>query len=29
VIDKNDQIVGIVQPSKIINTVFGGKKNND
>jgi glycine betaine/proline transport system ATP-binding protein len=28
VIDKNDQIVGIVQPSKIINTVFGGKKNN-
>jgi glycine betaine/proline transport system ATP-binding protein len=29
VIDKNNQIVGTVQPSKIINTVFGGKKNND
>ena len=29
VIDKNNQIVGTVHPSKIINTVFGGKKNRD
>ena len=29
VIDKNNQIVGTVHPSKIINTVFGAKKNND
>ena len=29
VIDKNNQLVGTVQPSKIINTVFGGKKDND
>jgi glycine betaine/proline transport system ATP-binding protein len=29
VIDKNNQIVGTVHPSKIINTVFGEKKNND
>ena len=29
VIDKNNQIIGTVQPSKIINTVFGVKKNND
>jgi len=29
VIDENNQIVGIVHPSKIIHTVFGGKKNND
>ena len=28
VIDENNQIVGTVQPSKIINTVFGGKKND-
>ena len=26
VIDENNQIVGTVHPSKIINTVFGGKK---
>jgi glycine betaine/proline transport system ATP-binding protein len=29
VIDENNQIVGTVHPSKIIHTVFGGKKNND
>jgi glycine betaine/proline transport system ATP-binding protein len=28
VIDENNQIVGTVHPSKIINTVFGGKKND-
>ena len=28
VIDKNNQIVGIVHPSKIINTVFGGKRSD-
>ena len=27
VIDENNKIVGTVHPSKIINTVFGGKKN--
>jgi hypothetical protein len=26
VFDENNQIVGTVHPSKIINTVFGGKK---
>ena len=29
VIDENNQIVGSVHPSKIIHTVFGGKKNNE
>jgi glycine betaine/proline transport system ATP-binding protein len=29
VFDENNQIVGTVHPSKIINTVFGGKKNSD
>jgi glycine betaine/proline transport system ATP-binding protein len=29
VIDENNQIVGTVYPSKIIHTVFGGKKKND
>jgi ABC-type proline/glycine betaine transport system ATPase subunit len=29
VIDENNQIVGTVHPSKIIHTVFGGKKKND
>ena len=29
VIDNNDQIVGSIDPSKIINTVFGGRKNNN
>ena len=28
VIDENNQIVGTVNPSKIINTVFGVKKND-
>ena len=28
VIDENNKIVGNVHPSKIINTVFGGKKND-
>ena len=28
VIDSNNQIVGSINPSKIINTVFGGRKNN-
>jgi glycine betaine/proline transport system ATP-binding protein len=29
VIDKNNKVVGSINPSKIINTVFGGRKNND
>ena len=29
VIDENNKIVGAVHPSKIIHTVFGGRKNND
>ena len=29
VIDENNKIIGSLHPSKIINTVFGGKKNND
>tara|TARA_B110001450_G_C17204914_1_gene313007 strand:- start:150 stop:527 length:378 start_codon:yes stop_codon:yes gene_type:complete len=29
VIDENNNVVGILHPSKIINTVFGGKKDND
>ena len=29
VIDGNNQIVGSINPSKIINTVFGGRKNNN
>ena len=28
VIDSNNKIVGSINPSKIINTVFGGRKNN-
>jgi glycine betaine/proline transport system ATP-binding protein len=28
VVDENNQIVGSINPSKIINTVFGGLKNN-
>ena len=28
VIDKNNKIVGSINPSKIIHTVFGGRKNN-
>ena len=29
VTDKNNKVVGTVHPSKIINTVFGGRKNNN
>ena len=29
VIDVNNKIVGSINPSKIINTVFGGRKNNN
>ena len=29
VVDENNQIVGSINPSKIINTVFGGRKNNN
>ena len=29
VIDKNNKIVGSINPSKIIHTVFGGRKNNN
>ena len=29
VIDNNNQIVGSIDPAKIINTVFGGRKNNN
>jgi glycine betaine/proline transport system ATP-binding protein len=28
VVDENDKIVGTLHPSKIIHTVFGGRKNN-
>ena len=28
VIDSNNKIIGSINPSKIINTVFGGRKNN-
>jgi glycine betaine/proline transport system ATP-binding protein len=28
VTDENNKIVGTIQPSKIIHTVFGGRKNN-
>ena len=28
VVDENNQIVGSINPSEIINTVFGGRKNN-
>ena len=27
VIDENNKIVGSINPTKIINTVFGGRKN--
>ena len=29
VTDENNKIVGTVHPSKIIHTVFGGRKNNE
>ena len=28
VIDSNNKVVGVVKPSKVIHTVFGGKKEN-
>ena len=28
VIDDNNKVVGSINPTKIINTVFGGRKNN-
>jgi glycine betaine/proline transport system ATP-binding protein len=28
VMDSNNKVVGIVKPSKIIHTVFGGRKEN-
>ena len=27
VVDKNNNVVGSIKPSKIIDTVFGGRKN--
>ena len=29
VIDSKNEIVGSINPTKIINTVFGGRKNNN
>ena len=29
VIDNNNKIVGSINPTKIINTVFGGRKNSN
>ncbi len=29
VVDNNNQIIGSINPTKIINTVFGGRKNNN
>ena len=29
VIDNNNEIIGSINPTKIINTVFGGRKNNN
>ena len=29
VIDSNNKVVGSINPTKIINTVFGGRKNNN
>ena len=29
VIDNKNEIVGSINPTKIINTVFGGRKNNN
>jgi glycine betaine/proline transport system ATP-binding protein len=28
VVDNNNKIVGSINPTKIINTVFGGRRNN-
>jgi glycine betaine/proline transport system ATP-binding protein len=29
VIDANNKVVGSINPAKIINTVFGGRKKNN
>ena len=29
VVDKNNEIIGSINPIKIINTVFGGRKKNN
>ena len=29
VIDQNNKIIGYINPTKIINTVFGGRKNGN
>ena len=29
VIDKSNKVIGSINPTKIINTVFGGRKNGD
>ena len=29
VVDNNNEIIGSINPTKIINTVFGGRKNNN
>ena len=29
VVDNNNEIIGSINPRKIINTVFGGRKNNN
>ena len=29
VIDENNKVVGSINPTKIINTVFGGRKKNN
>ena len=29
VIDNNNKVIGSINPTKIINTVFGGRKNNN
>ena len=28
VIDSNNKVIGVVKPSKVIHTVFGGRKEN-
>ena len=29
VVNENNEIIGSINPAKIINTVFGGRKNNN
>ena len=29
VLDKNNKVIGYINPTKIINTVFGGRKNGN